>query len=82
MEIEQHKIYVNTEGIMIKLEPVLNEYYLRYISLINSSDYTKEKLKATYIYDNRGYTISCPENDITPLLYNALKGSSRLFCIK
>lgn len=73
MEIEQHKIYVNTEGIMIKLEPVLNEYYLRYISLINSSDYTKEKLKATYIYDNRGYTISCPENDITPLLYNALK---------
>ena len=71
--IEQNKIYVNEEGIKSKLQHSLDEYYLRYISLVKNSTTLRRDLNDKYHFNTvLGVNIPYPKNDIIPLLQNVL----------
>jgi hypothetical protein len=73
-EIEQNKIYVNIDGIKLKLNSTLMEYYLRYINLVNNVDDLRRKLISQYILNkNFNKENKYPDNDIMPLLNNIIK---------
>lgn len=78
--IEQNKIYVNEEGIKSKLQSSLNEYYLRYISLVKNSTILRRELNQKAFFNNvLGVNIVYPKNDIIPLLQNALSDIKEYF---
>ena len=71
--IEQNKIYVNEEGIKSKLQHALDEYYLRYISLVKNSTTLRRDLNNKRHFNTLlGVNIPYPKNDIIPLLQNVL----------
>jgi hypothetical protein len=79
-EIEQNKIYVNIEGIKTQLSSSFKEYYLRYSNLVNNVGDLRRRLTSQYIINNT-YSLNepYPENDITPLLINALSDTIEYF---
>lgn len=78
--IEQNKIYVNEEGIKSKLQFSLDEYYLRYISLVKNSTILRRDLNQKAIFNNvLGVNIAYPKNDIIPLLQNSLSDIKEYF---
>jgi hypothetical protein len=79
-EIEQNKIYVNIEGIKTQLSSSFKEYYLRYNNLVNNVGDLRRRLTSQYIINNT-YNINepYPENDILPLLTNALNDTIEYF---
>lgn len=79
--IEQNKIYVNEEGIKSKLQSSLDEYYLRYISLVKNSTILRRELNQKANFNNMlGINIiAYPKNDIIPLLQNALSDIKEYF---
>ena len=71
--IDQNKIYVNEEGIKSTLQSNLDEYYLRYISLIKNSTNLRIDLNNKHYFKTvLGVNIAYPKNDIIPLLQNVL----------
>lgn len=79
-EIEQNKIYVNIEGIKIQLASSFKEYYLRYTNLVYNVGDLRRKLISQYIMNTRyNHNEPYPENDIMPLLSNALSDTVEYF---
>lgn len=66
LEIEQNKIYANTEGIKNHLSPQLKEYYLRFMNLLQNTKNLKNKFLLS------GMLIHLPDNDLIELVLNAL----------
>lgn len=79
-EIEQNKIYVNIEGIKTQLVNSFKEYYLRYRSLVYNVGDLRRRLISQYIMNTKyNQNEPYPENDIMPLLWNALSDTSEYF---
>lgn len=73
IEIEEKKIYVNTEGLLSKIFAELNEFCLRYNSLSKTVTHLRLKLIRIYVANSKyPEKEEYPDNDIMPLLYNAL----------
>lgn len=73
LEIEQNKIYVNTDGIKVHLAAILNEYHLRYLDLLKNGDTFYRDQNYKLILVDGTIEIQFPKNDLIPLLLSALK---------
>lgn len=73
LEIEQNKIYVNTDGIKVYLAAILNEYHLRYLDLLKNGDTLYRDQNYKLILLDGTIEIQLPKNDFIPLLLSALK---------